>query len=120
MASCALICCTHLARKVPTNYILLFVYTVSTTVVLSFVTSYYYAHTVVMAMMLTCGIVLALTLYAATTKRDFTVMGGLLFCGIMVLIMMTFLLSFSYDKTLNIILCSLGLFVYSIYLIMDT
>ena len=95
-------------------------YTVSTTFIMSYITAFYAPHTVVMALMITCGIVLALTLYAATTKSDFTVMGGLLFTGIIILILMTFFLSFSYDSTLNIICCCFGLFLYSIFLIMDT
>jgi FtsH-binding integral membrane protein len=49
-------------------------------------TIYYSKKLLVYAALLTALMVSGLTLYACTTKTDFTMMGGLLFVGSMVLL----------------------------------
>ena len=69
---------------------------------------------------MTGGITLVLTIFAMTTKKDFTVclsfiwifMGALLMFGI-------FSIIFS-SQILNIVYCTFGIMVYSVYLIIDT
>jgi len=45
---------------------------------------------VLIAAILTCALFAALTLYACTTKKDFTMMGGILFVLVIVLIVAGF------------------------------
>lgn len=49
-------------------------------------TVYYSSELLIYAALLTALMVSALTLYACTTKTDFTMMGGLLFVGSLVLL----------------------------------
>ena len=82
----ALVCCRSLGRKVPTNYILLTILTVCMAYMTTMTTIYYPAELLIYAALLTALMVSALTLYACTTKSDFTMMGGMLFVGGMVLL----------------------------------
>lgn len=83
---CALICNRKLARKVPANYILMGILTVCMSYMTTMTTVYYPTEILIYAAILTALMVIALTLYAFTTKTDFTMMGGLLFVGSLVLI----------------------------------
>jgi FtsH-binding integral membrane protein len=74
---------------------------------------------VVQAAFMTAGLVCGLTLYAVTTKHDFTVFGGLLWAiGSIFLIFSLF--SVFFGTTMRLIYCGLGVFLFSIYLIFDT
>jgi len=68
---------------------------------------------------MTTAIVLSLTIYAATTKTDFTVMGGLLFVITAIFIVFG-LFSLFFGPTVHLIYCSLGVFLFGFYLIFDT
>jgi len=87
----AVFCFKSVARKVPTNYILCGVFTFCFSWIVSTVCSSYGYDldgnpdtegqtTVLIAAVMTLGITVALTIYAFTTKTDFTMMGGFLFC----------------------------------------
>ena len=76
---------------------------------------------VISAAALTAAVTVSLTIYAFTTKTDFTWCGGLLFAGVCILIVTGLLgCCFGFNKITNILYCSGGVFVYSIYLIYDT
>ena len=70
-----LICCPSNARKVPMNYILLAVFTLLESFAFSFICSGYDASSCIAAAAMTAAVTVALTLYAACTKKDFTVCG---------------------------------------------
>jgi len=63
--------------------------------------------------------VVSLTVYAWTTKTDFTGCGGLLFMLCMVSIAMGIMLIFSHNDTLHLIYCWLGIILGGLYLIYD-
>lgn len=115
-----IICCKGLARSVPTNYILLFIFCLSLSYIVSAICATYDPNIVIMAAIMTTGITLALTIYAMTTKTDFTVCGGLLFVLVMALILFGLFALFFNVKILYTFYCILGVIVYGIYLIMDT
>ena len=73
-------CFQKVAKKVPTNYILLFLWTLCEGYLLLTVCSYYSFKIVLTALGLTVGITVGLTIYACYTKTDFTMCGGMLFC----------------------------------------
>merc|ERR1712232_264353 len=89
IATClALTFSRSLARTVPTNYALLGVFTVCQSYSVATLCQLSDPEVVFMALIGTVGIVMGLTLYAMTTKKDFTMMGGSLFLllsGMMVL-----------------------------------
>ena len=110
-------CCRETARKVPTNYILLFTYTFCMCFYLLILCSEYSTKAVFTALVLTVAATLGLTIYSFTTTHDFTFCSGILFAFITVLIFsFPFFLWFgSYT-----FYCILGVMCYSFYLIYDT
>jgi FtsH-binding integral membrane protein len=116
----ALCCFNHLARKVPTNYILLTLFTLFEGYIVSAICATTKPEIVLMAAVMTCAVTIALTIYAFTTKTDFTMLGGLLFVGSCIMLLFGIFLMFTHNKVLYIIYSCLGVFFYSIYLIYDT
>ena len=68
---------------------------------------------------MTAGLVVGLTLYAITTKTDFTACAGLLWSFGTILLMFG-ILSLFFGSTIRLIYCALGVAVFSVYLIFDT
>ena len=116
-----LACVRSIGRSVPINYILLFAFTLCESYMLMLCCAKYNAEVVIAAAALTAGVTVALTIYAFTTKTDFTWLGGMLFAGICILIV-TGLLYYIIPPTevLYLLYCAAGVFIYSIYLIYDT
>lgn len=108
-----------LARIVPINYILLLLFTISQSYVLMYAAAYYKSNIVLSALAITVACTLGLTVYAWTTKKDFTplvawlwaVLFTFVFCG---------LLFFCFNKNVYILYCGCGVLIYSIYIIIDT
>jgi FtsH-binding integral membrane protein len=114
-----LACFRSLARGVPQNYILLFAWTLCESYMLATCVSFYDGKTVMMAGGLTLAVTVALTVYACTTKTDFTFCGGFLFCfGTILFVWGLFSLIFGFYS--NTLYCCLGVVCYSLYLIYDT
>ena len=67
-----IVCYRSVAKKVPTNYVFLFVFTLSESYIVSFIASFYDPDIVLAAAVMTLGICVSLTIYAVTTKNDFT------------------------------------------------
>ncbi len=70
---------------------------------------------------MTTGVAGALSIYAATTKTDFTMMGGMLFaCSIGLLLFGIFAgIFYKTCPVLHIFFCLIAIVLYSIYLIYD-
>jgi FtsH-binding integral membrane protein len=109
-----------LARKVPVNFIILFIFTLSESVIISLTTLRYDPQTVLNAALLTLALVIALTVYAFNTKTDFTMMGGILYIFLVTLIMVSILGFFFPSKLLRTIISGCGVILFSFYLIYDT
>ena len=75
-----------LYRKVPLNYILLIVFTISYSWWIAWYTILYTKASVLVALFLTVVMVLCLTIYAFYTKKNFTTLGGFLFTALILLI----------------------------------
>ena len=112
-------CFKKVAKKVPINYILLFVWTLCEGYLLLTLCSYYSFKIVLMALGLTVGITVGLTIYACKTKTDFTMCGGLLFCFLIGFIFFG-LFGFWFGKWVYTLYCFLGVLLFSVYLIYDT
>ena len=115
-----LLCCVKsIARTVPTNYILLLIFTVCESYLLMIISCTYEPTIVFSAVALTVACTLGLTVYAWTTKKDFTplvawmwaVVFTFIFCG---------LLFFCFGRNVYIFYCGGGVLIYSIYIIIDT
>ena len=120
---CALVCC-GMHRKVPTNYILLTVFTVCVSYIVASVSCRYDPILVFEAAALTSAVVVGITVYAYTTKTDFTVCGPMMFIMFFVFVTASILfVCFSNTigfKAANFGLAVLGAFLFSFYLLCDT
>jgi len=74
----ALACYRKVARSVPANYIVTFLFTLSSSIVVTYTTILYNPKLILLASAITASMVVGLTLYALFTKTDFTMMGGAL------------------------------------------
>ena len=116
----SLSCFRDLSRKVPLNYILLILFTMSKGYMISFVCNLTQPRIVFMAACMTCFITLALTFYACTTKRDFTIYGSLIFLLSCVLLLFSIFYLFTQNRLIHIVVSCIGVLIFSFYLIYDT
>jgi FtsH-binding integral membrane protein len=117
---CVIVCFQSTMRKTPNNYIILGTFTLAESYIVSFICSLYNPRVVLMAAFMTFALVASLTIYAMTTKTDFTTQGGLLFvlgCG---LFMFSMFAMFTSNKLVHIILCVVGIVLFGLYLLYDT
>lgn len=120
----ALICCRKMSRKVPTNYILLLIFTLCETYLVGNICSYYALSQpgiVQISGLGTAVITAACTLYAFTTKTDFTIMGGLIWLlsfSLMFLIIFSWI--FAFNSFIYNAIIALCIFLMGIFLIYDT
>ena len=118
---CAIICCKTAARKVPLNFILLSIFTACQAFYFAMFTTLYTQSSVLMAAGMTAGMTVALTIYACTTKTDFTVCGGLFFTlTIGLLMLMIFSVFMSFAAWWHPVVSSILVVFYGLYLIYDT
>lgn len=115
---CALTCCGF-DKTVPTNYILLGVFTFCTGWMVSMSTIHVKPLIVLEAACLTLAMVFSITLYAMTTSTDFTVFGPLLWIfGMVFGVAGIFLSLFGFTK--GLLWSTIGVILFSFYLLYDT
>ena len=115
---CALACCGF-DRKVPVNYVLLGIFTFDVSYIVGLTCLRYDPVIVTEAAFLTASVVIAITIYAITTKTDFTVCGPILFIiGILFLSMSLLGICFGFNN--NLFMSTFGVFLFSFYLLFDT
>lgn len=120
ISSICLFCCRSLSRSVPTNYILLFTFTLCEAYLVSVVCGQTNPQFVLMAAAMTFAVVCALTLYACTTKTDFTMLGSMLFVVSCIILLFGIFTLFTHNKLIHIIYSCLSVIAFSIYLVYDT
>ena len=113
-------CFPQVARRVPINYILLFIFAICQSYTVSFIASQYDATTVLMAAGLTLAIVIALTIYAATTRSDFTTCGGVMIVLGVAIMVGGIIGLFVRNRWLQLGLSIAGVIVFGMYLVYDT
>ncbi|XP_059788756.1 protein lifeguard 2-like [Balaenoptera ricei] len=114
-----LACCGKLRRQVPANYILLGLFTILQGLLLGTVSVFYNAEEVLWATAATALVTISLTLFALQTKCDFTLLSGMLFVLLFVLIIYGILLIFIRSYWLHLLYAGLGTVIFSLYLVMD-
>lgn len=73
-----ILCNKDLGRRVPHNYILLGLFTLCESYMVSFTASVYEPSIVVTAAFMTAGVVIGLSIHAWRSDSDYTVMGGVM------------------------------------------
>lgn len=117
---CMLACCRKVARTVPMNYVVLATFTLSATFFTAVLSSFYATRVVLLAIGVTLSLFFMLTLYACQTKYDYTMMGGMLFCGMWMLIMFGFLSWLWAGPITNVIYGCIGALLMCFFIIYDT
>lgn len=102
------------------NFIFLFLFTIAESVLLGVAASTYDAEAVIMAAGISAAVCLGLSIFAFQTKWDFTVMGGVLFVAVIILMIFGIIAIFIPGKVIILIYASLGALIFSIYLVYDT
>lgn len=106
-------------RTAPMNMILLGAYTICQGFLVGIMSSLYQVEEVVYAVALTCAIVFGLTIYASTTKEDFTMKGGMMVSMILALSVGSLVSIFYRGAFFNFILACGGAAAFSMYIIYD-
>lgn len=116
----SLMCCQNLSREVPINYILLIIFTLAESYIIVVYTSSLDPKLVYIALGLTVLVSFSLSLFAFQTKIDFTVFGGFLFVVLIIFTVVTIVAIFFHNYLTKIIISSIGVILFSLYLIYDT
>jgi len=117
----ALACVPSLRRKSPHNLIFLGLFTVCEGWLIGTICSAYDAGEVLIAVGMTAGVVLALTVFAMQTKIDFTAWGGALLCVLVVFVIAGFIAAFfPQSRTVRLVYAIIGAIIFSLYIVFDT
>lgn len=141
----AMSCCESARRTPPTNYVFLLIFTVAESFMLGVICSFYRANEVflinivldsfflyfkifqllfhfqvLLAVAICAVICFGLTVYAFQTKVDFTMMGGILFVAVLILMIFSIVLMFWHSNTARLVYSCIGALIFSVYLIYDT
>jgi protein lifeguard len=110
-----------LHRRVPYNYILMIAFTVIFGFLVSCTTAFYSPGTILIAAGCTFGLTFALTVYAFTTKTDFTALWGYMIAisfGLLVLGLL--FIVFGTENAYRLVFCPIAVACYGVYLVYDT
>ena len=113
-------CVRGISRRVPHNYIILLIFTLSQSYIVGFICAFTKPKIVFMAATMTFIMVVFLTLYAITTKSDITMMGSLFFIfgsAFLGLAMFNFFFRF---ELLHVIISCIGVGLFGLYIVYDT
>jgi len=128
ICSCVLCCCANAVRPYPRNYIFLTLLTVFMSLVVGVSTSTFGINEILLAVGVTVGLFLALTLYATFSKTDFTGCGPYLFAAsmvIMLFILIVFILKVALPSSYNLdwtrtAISAICCVLFSFYIVYDT
>ena len=116
----AIVCVRDCRKKVPLNYICLFIFTFFEAILVSYCTLAYSKRVIFEAMFLAALISISLMVYAYKTKKDFTMMGGALFIFLFAFIGFSFLMYFvPRGGIMEKIYAVFGIILFGFYLIYD-
>jgi len=106
-------------HEVPTNYILLALWTICQSYTVGVVASFFDKDIVVEAFLLTGCVVAGLFMYALQTRRDFTSCGAGLFAILWVLVLGGIIQLFLMSPTMDFVLAIAGAIIFSLFIIYD-
>lgn len=115
-----LICFPKLSHKVPANYCLLGVFTICEALLVALICTQYEPSAVLLAGLMSCSVTLVLTVYACTTKDDFSMCYGMLMVLLVSALYFVILMPLLYESMPYEVACScLFVPVYGLYIIVD-
>lgn len=120
---CAMLCVDAIGRRHPVNLIALFAFTLCESYMITAFTCNPYRFppkTVMLAGLVTALTTISLTLYAMFSKTPITIMFALLILLIFAMIPVIIIGFIMHTRTMHLIICSLMVMIYGIYLVIDT
>eukprot|EP00386_Alphamonas_edax_P010581 GDKI01034038.1.p1 GENE.GDKI01034038.1~~GDKI01034038.1.p1 ORF type:complete len:242 (-),score=67.06 GDKI01034038.1:197-922(-) len=115
-----MVCIPSTARSFPGNFIMLFLFTASEGLLVGVAASAYTVPSVILALSMTVLITLGLTVYAFTTKDDFTGAGPYLFAFLWGMIIFGFFLFFFPSPFAHKLYAGMGAILFCMYIVYDT
>lgn len=112
-------CFEKARRSFPTNAILLTVFTLAEAYLVGMITAFHNVEAVMLAFLVTCAAVAALTIFAMNTKIDVTKWGSMLMVVLVVLLVLVLLGIFWKSKTLYLAIAGIAAILFSAYLVYD-
>lgn len=115
-----LVCCGGLIRSFPTNFFLLFLFTILNAISLAGACVFYKRDEVMMAVGITAVIFILLTMFAMQTAIDFTTCTAVSFVLIILLLIFGIVVALFPSKTLQMVYSCCGAAIFCFYIVMDT
>ncbi|XP_054168152.1 protein lifeguard 1-like [Oppia nitens] len=115
-----LICCPGPRRTYPTNFILLFLFTISLSIMVAMISAFHDLFSVLTAAGITAVCCTAVSLFSCYTKFDFTRLWWVLSIASLGLIIMAILMLIMRTKILLILYAGIGTVVFMLFLAYDT
>ena len=115
-----LFCYNQLGKIFPINYLILFIFTICMSYIVSYVTIFYTFSSILLAFGMTFLITLTLTIYACQTKYDFTNKGGYLLSILIGIIILGILNIFIQNNLFQSIIAAASAILFSCYIVYDT
>jgi FtsH-binding integral membrane protein len=113
-------CFKNVAKTYPKNMILLGLFTVLEAYIVAFICTFYEPFSVFMAAVSTCAITIGLTVYAWTTRRDFTTMGGCVIGFAIAAIFFAIIIGTNPGAYVSAILILIIILIYCFFIVYDT
>ena len=118
--SCMFYCSKNMRSTVPTNYILLFLFTLCEGHSVAILCAAYDPEIVVLATVLTAGIFLVMTGYALTAKRDFTIAWTIMLTLSIASLVVGLVRMFYYTSATDLLYTFIGIISGCFYILFDT
>ena len=115
----SIFCKKHLAKQRPYNYIALSLFTLFFSYIVMWFCSLYDAASVMVAACLSVAVTIGLTVYAFTTKQDFTMLRGVMVGVVIAVIFFSIAISLNTDDFVNMILVLIIIIIYSVFIVYD-
>ncbi|CRG97111.1 conserved protein, unknown function [Plasmodium gallinaceum] len=115
-----LACYPTLARKYPSNYLILLLITIGMTLIVSLATARTNSEIFFYAFGITAAVVIGLTIFSFQTKWDFTGWHVFLFMAFLILFVLGIITIFVRSKIMNLVYSGVSAFILSISIIVDT
>jgi len=113
-------CIGTLRKTAPWNYIILALVTLLMSFLVGFAAAQHQTNIVLMAALFTIGITLSLTIFAWSSKYDFTSWHPYMFVILVVVILFGIIGGIFHDQIVNVAYSALIALIFSIYLVIDT
>ena len=114
------ICNPNIYRQVPTNYIIITIFTLGYSWIVASMTCLYSFSSVMCALFLTFIMLVSLTIYAKKSEKDFTIMGGCIFTLSILLIFSFIIIMFISIPLFYLVSLCFSLILCCVYIIFDT